>query len=150
MAKASLLLVFIVGLLSQVSCDDVIALTRSNFDEQTLSGSWMIAFYAPWCGHCKRLEPIWTQFATAAAVQGDVKVGKVDCTVEKELASRFNIKAFPTIKLLYNGKLYDYKKGRTVEDFSAFAKGGYVHAIAQDIPKGNNVDISNIWGGKVI
>jgi thiol-disulfide isomerase/thioredoxin len=76
MAKASLLLVFIVGLLSQVSCDDVIALTRSNFDEQTLSGSWMIAFYAPWCGHCKRLEPIWTQFATAAAVQGDVKVGK--------------------------------------------------------------------------
>ena len=59
---------------------DVYVLTDANF-EQTVYGSkdiWLIEFYAPWCGHCKALEPEWN--ASASQLKGKVKFGKVDAT----------------------------------------------------------------------
>ncbi len=41
---------------------------------------WIIEFYAPWCGHCKRLEPEWNK--AGSNLKGEVKVGKVDATTE--------------------------------------------------------------------
>ena len=65
---------------------DVYVLTDANF-EQTVYGSkdiWMVEFYAPWCGHCKALEPEWN--ASATQLKGKVKFGKVDATEEQRLA----------------------------------------------------------------
>jgi len=42
-----------------------------------------LEFYAPWCGHCKKLAPEWDKLATL--LKGKVKVGKVDATVETDL-----------------------------------------------------------------
>jgi len=61
---------------------DVVVLTEANF-ESTVFGSkdiWFVEFYAPWCGHCKALEPEWN--AAASTMKGQVKFGKVDATVE--------------------------------------------------------------------
>jgi protein disulfide-isomerase A6 len=68
---------------------DVIVLDDSNFD-QTVYGSkdiWMVEFYAPWCGHCKALEPEWNQ--AASDLKGKVKFAKVDATENQQLASQF-------------------------------------------------------------
>lgn len=60
-------------------------LDDSNFEHLTqaatgaTTGDWFIKFYAPWCGHCKRLVPAWNELATE--VKGRVNVAKVDCTV---------------------------------------------------------------------
>jgi len=55
-------------------------------------------FYAPWCGHCKRLEPIWRHVAQALH-HSDIRVGKIDCTRYKRVVSEFGLSGYPTIML---------------------------------------------------
>jgi thioredoxin-like negative regulator of GroEL len=59
---------------------DVVVLGDTTFAEKTKTGDWLIEFYAPWCGHCKKLAPTWEELATKS--KGNFNVGKVDCTVE--------------------------------------------------------------------
>lgn len=112
---------------------NVFVLTIANFDALTAEGVWMVEFYAPWCGHCRNLKPTWAEFAMKAR-EANVNVGKVDTTVEKDLAKRFGIRSLPTIKLIRDGRLYDYNSHRTVDSFLSFAVTDYAKVEARDIP----------------
>ncbi|CAN0596258.1 unnamed protein product, partial [Ectocarpus sp. 12 AP-2014] len=43
----------------------VVDLTENNFKEMVLDSDemWLVEFFAPWCGHCKKLEPEWESAA---------------------------------------------------------------------------------------
>lgn len=71
---------------------------------------WLVKFYAPWCGHCKRLAPILDEISDEVQ---DVKVGKVDCTVETGLRERFKVKGYPTLILMQGGKTWEHRGKRT-------------------------------------
>lgn len=122
-----------------VSCyaSEVVILDTNNFEHLTqastgaTTGDWLIKFYAPWCGHCKKLEPIYEEVANA--LKGEVNVAKVDVTANRELGTRFEIKGFPTIKLLSKGKQYTFKGRRTVDAFVEFARGGYQIQSAEEV-----------------
>lgn len=129
--KLFIALVLVVGIV--IAEGDVVVLTDSTFDAQTASGEWLLEFYAPWCGHCKRLTPIYDELATK--VKGQYNIAKIDCTVEKALAQRFAIRGYPTIKFLKEGKLYDYSGARDVNSFVDYLNSGYATANNVPVPK---------------
>ena len=57
---------------------------NNNINVLGSKDSWFVEFYAPWCGHCKKLEPEWNKLASD--LNGYVKVAKVDATVNTNLA----------------------------------------------------------------
>lgn len=71
--------------------NDVAILTEKNWDEVIKSNQYvLVKFYAPWCGHCKRLAPEFEKAAkTLKSNDPKIVLGKVDATVEKELGNKF-------------------------------------------------------------
>merc|ERR1711871_369769 len=99
----------------------VVELTDSNFDEKVLKSKepWIVAFVAPWCGHCKNLHPNWE--SAAQEMDGKpVKVGRVDATAQKGLGQKYNVQGFPTIKVFKDGAPEDYNGGRSSSDIVQF------------------------------
>jgi len=102
---------------------NVVDLTPSNFDE-VVDGSKnvFVEFFAPWCGHCKRLAPDYEIVADAFAKQPNVVIAKVDADAHKELGSRFGVQGFPTLKFFPKGSKdpKNYEGGRTPEDIIGY------------------------------
>uniref|UniRef100_A0A8C7ZRP4 protein disulfide-isomerase n=1 Tax=Oryzias sinensis TaxID=183150 RepID=A0A8C7ZRP4_9TELE len=82
----------------------------------------VLQFYAPWCGYCKKLEPIWDEVGAELRSSGSpVRVGKMDATAYSGMASEFGVRGYPTIKLLKADLAYNYKGPRTKDDIVEFA-----------------------------
>ncbi|XP_061962314.1 protein disulfide isomerase-like 2-3 [Populus nigra] len=100
-----------------------VELNSRNFDELVLKSKelWIVEFFAPWCGHCKKLAPEWKKAANN--LQGKVKLGHVDCDSEKSLMSRFNVQGFPTILVFGADKdtPIPYEGARTASAIESFA-----------------------------
>ncbi len=62
-------------------------------------GMWLIKFYAPWCGHCKKLEPVFKHVGQSLAHEPALRVGRIDCTRFASAAAEFGIRGYPTIML---------------------------------------------------
>ncbi|KAK4565289.1 hypothetical protein LTR86_003906 [Recurvomyces mirabilis] len=92
----------------------------------------LIEFYAPWCGHCKSLQPAFEK--AAKSLSGLAKVGAVNCDAEenKPFCGTMGVKGFPTLKIVRPGKkvgrpsVEEYQGGRTAK--------AMVDAVVERIP----------------
>jgi len=116
-----LLIIFVVVLgLAVTNASNVVDLTADNFDK-VVDGSKgvFVEFFAPWCGHCKKLAPDYEIVADAFAKSKDVVIAKVDCDAHKSLGERFGVSGFPTLKFFNKGSKTDperYEGARGPED----------------------------------
>jgi len=94
---------------------------QSFITSETNDTLWLLKFYAPWCGHCKRMAPVLDK--VAPKISDKMKIGKVDCTVHKDLCKRFGVRGYPTLKFHRSGTgtFSDYPGGRSEGDITDFA-----------------------------
>jgi len=101
-------------------------LVSKNFDEAVKKSkkNVLVEFYAPWCGHCKQLAPIWDQLGEKYKDSSDIVIAKMDATANE--LEDIKIHSFPTIKFFAAGsnKAVDYSGERTLEGFSKFLDSG--------------------------
>ncbi|KAI9906489.1 hypothetical protein PsorP6_004800 [Peronosclerospora sorghi] len=101
------------------------ALSEATFDHRTSAGVWFIKFFAP-VSHCKKLAPTIDELSEAEGLEdANVHVANVDCSTERSLCERFSVGSYPTLKVVADGKSYDYNGRREVPIMVAFATDGY-------------------------
>lgn len=71
----------------------------------------LIYFYAPWCGHCRRMSPEFERAARRLKEYG-IPLGKVDATKEKSLAEVNEVRSYPTLLLYRRGRRFEYNGPR--------------------------------------
>jgi protein disulfide-isomerase A6 len=97
--KYLILLIAVACTLSSLASAAVLDLDESNFDSSIGDKAAFVEFFAPWCGHCKKLAPEYEQVGETFAKFGSkVVVAKVDCDSHRELCQRFDVSGYPTLK----------------------------------------------------
>ncbi len=89
--------------------------TEDEFKKEVTNseGLVIIDFWAPWCGPCKLLGPI---FEKVSDEYDDVKFVKVDVDEAQDVAAEFNIMSIPTLVILKGGETLDQQMGALSEE----------------------------------
>lgn len=69
-----------------------------DFKKEIQSGFVIVDFYAPWCGDCKRIEPILNE------IENEFKIYKINIDENDSISSEFAIRRIPTLVFFQDGK----------------------------------------------
>ncbi|KAG2698614.1 hypothetical protein I3843_07G158100 [Carya illinoinensis] len=95
----------------------VLELDESNFDSAISTFDFILVdFYAPWCGHCKRLSPQLDEAAPIlASLKEPIVIAKVNADKYTRLAKKHDIDAYPTLKIFMHGVPVEYNGPRKAD-----------------------------------
>ena len=99
----------------------VLELGEQNFSNEVKKGGVFVKFFAPWCGHCKKLAPIWTQLAEQ--MKNQLTIAEVNCDEHNALCRAEDVQGYPM--LFYygdDGAKTEYSGGRKSEQLQAFVE----------------------------
>ena len=79
-------------------------ITQQNFDNEVLKSATpvLVDFWAEWCGPCRMIAPVLDELSKA--MEGKLKIAKVNVDEEQDLAVKFNVMSIPTLLLFKDGK----------------------------------------------
>lgn len=117
--------------------NNVRVLVGKNFEEVVMDKTKdvFVEFYAPWCGHCKKLAPDYEKVATLFKDVDSVVVAKMDATANE--APGQAVKSYPTLKFFpaKNKRGKPYSGERTFEGISEFIKSNASIKIKEEAIK---------------
>ena len=99
----------------------VVTLDDGDFDANVGRGSWVVDFWAAWCGPCRMIAPVIEQLA---GERSDVRFGKLNVDENQRLAAKYNARSIPLLVLFKDG----VERGRVV---GAVPRGQIEAAIRQ-------------------
>ncbi|TFK23265.1 disulfide isomerase [Coprinopsis marcescibilis] len=115
--------------------EPVYTLVGKNFEQVALEKDKdvFVEFYAAWCGHCKRLKPIWDQLGEKySAIKDKLVIAKFEVP-ENDLPPTlpFRITGFPTIKFKPAGstEFIDYEGDRSLESLISFVEANAKNSL---------------------
>ncbi len=87
------------------------SLTQDNFEKEVLQSATpvLVDFWAEWCGPCKMIAPLLDELADE--YDGKVKIGKVNIDEQQALATKYGIRAIPTLLLINKGQVAEQMVG---------------------------------------
>ena len=81
-------------------------------------------FYTEWCPYCKESRPIWNKFKDKMKNKyvKDKRINfiEVDCEKNKNLAEKYDIKGYPTIKMINGNKVIEYDAKTNIDTLHQF------------------------------
>ncbi|KFM27024.1 Protein disulfide-isomerase 1 [Auxenochlorella protothecoides] len=106
LASRSLIILALIGVALAAKGSSVRHLTSTDFDEVTSDGKvYFVKFYAPWCGHCKKLAPTWEKLAKAYEGSEEAAV----------------VPGFPSLKIYFNGEQKEsFRSARDYDTLKTF------------------------------
>ena len=96
----------------------VLPLSVETFEKTLSEGPTFIKFFAPWCGHCKKLAPVWTELA--AKTKGKVTIAEVNCDDHGALCKSQGVDGYPMLFFYNAGQKVDFRGGRKIEPLEQF------------------------------
>jgi len=121
--------------------ESVVTLVGKSFESVVFDDDKdvLVEFYAPWCGHCKRLKPTWDSLGDRyVGVKDKIVIAKIDAT-ENDLPASvpFRVSGFPTIKFKPAGSrdFLDYEGDRSLESLIEFVESKAKNSLDLTAPK---------------
>ena len=95
-------------------------ITSDDLEDHVKSGTKLVLFYADWCGHCKKIKPLWEETANEVN-EPELKMIKINCgegtSADQKIMKKYSIDGYPTIIKFVDGKAQLYQGERNAESF---------------------------------
>jgi len=117
---------------------DVVTLRGKSFNDIVINNSKdvLVEFYAPWCGHCKKLAPVFDEVGARLKKNTNIVIAKMDATANEISVPGVNVKGYPTLYFFKgNDKAHPvkYESGREADDFVAYLKENAHNAVHDEL-----------------